>query len=58
MLNHNYTASLIGMEDAIVTNLEKDSRTTVISLTMRQTPHKCPEYKTLTDKIHDMYISQ
>ena len=23
MLNHNYTASLIGMEDAIVTNLEK-----------------------------------
>ena len=30
MLNHNYTASLIGMEDAIVTNLEKDGRTKVI----------------------------
>ncbi len=39
MLNHNYTASLIGMEDAIVTNLEKDSRTTVINLTMKRTPH-------------------
>ena len=56
MLNHNYTASLIGMEDAIVTNLEKDSRTTVISLTMKRTPHKCPECKTLTDKIHDYRI--
>ena len=32
MLNYNYTASLIGMEDAIVTNLEKDSRTKVIKL--------------------------
>ena len=29
MLNHNYTASLIGMEDAIVTNLKKDSRTRI-----------------------------
>ena len=56
MLNHNYTASFIGMEDAIVTNLEKDSRTTVISLTMKRTPHKCPECKTLTDKIHDYRI--
>ncbi len=53
MLNHNYTGYLIGMEEAIVTNVERDSHITVISLMMKRTPHPCPKCKTLTDKIHD-----
>jgi len=53
MLNHNYTGSLIGMEEAIVTNVERDNHITIISLMMKRAPHPCPKCKTLTDKIHD-----
>ena len=56
MLNNNYTEKLIGIEDAILLNVENVQDTMIIELKMEKRIHECPRCKTHTSKVHDYRI--
>lgn len=53
MLYPNYTTKLLGLKDAIITNVEQDSDGLHIFLELKRTTHTCPVCGTLTAHIHD-----
>ena len=53
MLNKNYTAKLLDLEDVIVTNVETISGELRVYLELPRTKHVCPACGTLTDCVHD-----
>ena len=56
MLNNNYTEKLIGIEDAILLNVENIQDTMIIEFKMEKRIHECPRCKTHTSKVHDYRI--
>ena len=53
MLNKNYTAKLLDLEDVIVTNVETISGELRVYLELPRTKHACPACGTLTACVHD-----
>lgn len=53
MLNKDYTAKLLNLEDAIITNVENISGEVHIFLELPRTKHPCPACGALTDRVHD-----
>lgn len=53
MLNKDYTSKLLGLEDVIITNVEKNSNELHIYLELPRAEHRCPACGTLTNRIHD-----
>ena len=53
MLNKDYTAKLLDLEDAIITNVENISGEVHIFLELPRTKHPCPACGALTDRVHD-----
>lgn len=53
MLNKDYTAKLLDLEDAIITNVENISGEVHIFLELPRTKHLCPACGALTDRVHD-----
>jgi transposase len=58
MLNTNYMQELIGLEDVIVTSVERKDNQLNISLIMPRRIHSCPRCNCSTDKIHDYRIQK
>ena len=56
MLNKDYTAKLLDLEDAIITNVENISGEVHIFLELPRTKHPCPACGALTDRVHDYRI--
>ena len=53
MLNKDYTAKLLDLEDVIVTNVETISGELRVYLELPRTKHACPACGTLTACVHD-----
>ena len=53
MLNKDYTAKLLNLEDASITNVENISGEVHIFLELPRTKHPCPACGALTDRVHD-----
>ena len=55
MLNSNYIQTLLGIKDAIVTNVENNPDYSLINVhfELKRDIHECPNCKELTDSIHD-----
>ena len=53
MLNQNYTAKLLDLEDVIITKVEKISEEIHIYLELLRKKHTCPVCGAVTDSIHD-----
>ena len=53
MLNKDYTAKLLDLEDVIVTNVETISGELRVCLELPRTKHACPACGALTDHVHD-----
>lgn len=53
MLNQDYTAKLLNLEDVIITNVENISGQLHISLELPRTAHVCPACGDDTDVVHD-----
>ena len=53
MLNKDYTAKLLDLEDVIVTNVENISEEVHVSLELPRMKHRCPACDALTDRVHD-----
>ena len=53
MLNNDYTAKLLDLEDVIITNIENISGELHVYLELPQTKHSCPVCGALTDRVHD-----
>ena len=53
MLNKNYTAKLLNLEDVIITNVENISGEVHVSLELPRAKHHCPACGALTDRVHD-----
>ena len=53
MLNQDYTAKLLNLEDVIITNVENISGQLHISLELPRAAHVCPACGGVTDVIHD-----
>ena len=53
MLNKDYTAKLLNLEDVIITNVENISEEVHIYLELPRTKHRCPACGGLTDRVHD-----
>lgn len=53
MLNHDYTAELLNLEDAIITNVENNSQELHIYIELPRKEHTCPACGTVTNTIHD-----
>jgi len=53
MLNSNYIQTLLGIKDAIVTNIENDADESVINVyfELKRDIHECPNCKELTDSM-------
>ncbi|HOQ75765.1 MAG TPA: ISL3 family transposase [Thermoclostridium sp.] len=58
MLNTNYVQELIGLEDVIVTKVERKDNQLDINLIMPRRIHSCPRCNSNTDKIHDYRIQK
>ena len=56
MLNKNYTAKLLNLEDVIITNVENISGEVHVSLELPRAKHHCPACGALTDRVHDYRI--
>ena len=57
MLNQDYTAKILNLEDVIITNVENISQEVHVYLELPRKAHHCPVCGTSTDRIHD-YRSQ
>ena len=53
MLNKDYTAKLLNLEDVIITNVENISGEVHVYLELPRAKHRCPACGTLTDRVHD-----
>ena len=53
MLNKNYTAKLLNLEDVMITNVESISGEVHIYLELPRRKHSCPACGALTDRVHD-----
>ncbi len=53
MLNQNYTAKLLNLEDVIITNVENISNQLHISIELPRRKHVCPCCGAVTDRVHD-----
>ena len=53
MLNQNYTAKLLDLEDVIITNVENISEELHIYIELPRKEHTCPVCGTVTDCVHD-----
>ena len=53
MLNKDYTAKLLNLEDVIITNVENISEEVHVYLKLPRTKHRCPACGALTDRVHD-----
>ncbi len=53
MSQENYTTKLLGMEDAIVTNVKETAKEIIISLEVKRRNHCCPNCGQLTNRVHD-----
>ena len=53
MLNQDYTAKLLILKDAIVTDAENNSDELHVCLELPRAKHRCPDCGALTDRIHD-----
>ena len=53
MLNKDYTAKLLNLEDVIITNIENFSEEVHVYLELPRGKHRCPACGALTDRVHD-----
>ena len=53
MLNQDYTAKLLNLEDVIITNVENVSEELHIYIELPQKEHTCPACGSVTDRVHD-----
>ena len=53
MLNKDYTAKLLNLEDVIITKVENFSEKVHVYLELPRTKHCCPACGALTDRVHD-----
>ena len=53
MLNHNYTAKLLNLEDVIITEVENISEELHIYIELPRKEHRCPACGSVTDRVHD-----
>lgn len=53
MLCKDYNTNILGLEDVILTQVEKFENEMFIYLTMKRKKHRCPNCEEETDKIHD-----
>ena len=53
MLNQDYTAKLLDLEDVIITNVENISEELHIYIELPQKEHTCPACGSVTDRVHD-----
>ena len=53
MLNKNYTAKLLNLEDVIITKVENISEEVHVYLELPRMKHRCPACGGLTDRVHD-----
>lgn len=53
MLNKDYTAKLLDLEDVIITNVENISDELHVYLELPRAKHRCPACGALTDRVHD-----
>ena len=53
MLNNNYTAKLLNLEDVIITNVESFSGEVHVYLELPRAKHRCPACGAFTDRVHD-----
>lgn len=53
MLNNDYTAKILNLEDVIITNVENISEEVHIYLELPRKEHRCPVCGAATDRIHD-----
>ena len=58
MLYTNIIRKLLGLQDVIVTNVEKNEKNIDIYIEMEVTPHQCPSCGIETTKIHDYRIQK
>ena len=53
MLNQDYTAKLLNLEDVIITNVENISEELHIHIELPRKEHTCPACGAVTDRVHD-----
>ena len=53
MLNQDYTAKVLNLEDVIITNVENTSEELRIYLELPRKEHICPACGSVTDRVHD-----
>ena len=53
MLNQNYTAKLLNLEDVIITNVENIFEELQIYIELPRKKHTCPVCGSVTDRVHD-----
>lgn len=53
MLDKDYTAKLLNLEDVIITNVENISGEVHVYLELPRAKHRCPACEMLTDRVHD-----
>ena len=53
MLNQDYTAKLLNLEDVIITNVENISEELHINIELPRKEHTCPVCGSVTDHVHD-----
>ena len=53
MLNQDYTAKLLNLEDVIITNVENISEELHINIELPRKEHTCPVCGSVTDRVHD-----
>ena len=53
MLNQNYTAKLLNLEDVIIKNVENISNQLHIYIELPRSEHVCPVCGAVTDRVHD-----
>jgi len=58
MLNQDYTAKLLDLEDVIVRKVEKEENELHIDIELPRKEHICPECGDRTDRIHDYRIQR
>lgn len=56
MLNNDYTAKILDLEDVIITNVENISEEVHIYLELPRKEHRCPVCGAATDRIHDYRV--
>ena len=53
MLNQDYTAKLLNLEDVMITNVENISEELHIYIELPRKEHTCPACGAVTDRVHD-----